>query len=194
MPARPGKALREPPVFRGATGSGTALSDPYLRRASTPTGARPRKPERHRKTLSPGPGQAVARPLRILFACVADAARSPMALGFARSMGGSRVEARSGGVRPAARVEPFIVAVMRDKQVDIGGHVPQPFDDQWIIDQCDVIVTLGCPPDASPSFVGKPLEEWTLPDPRGQSADAVRRMRDDIERRVRAFLAERGIL
>ena len=48
----------------------------------------------------------------------------------------------------------------------------------------DVVITMGCG-DACPVFPGRRYEEWLLPDPAGQSIDAVRPIRDDIEDRVR---------
>lgn len=155
--------------------------------------ARPRKPERLRKA-SAGPGQAVGRPLRILFACVGNAARSQMAHGFAKVMGGSRVEARSGGSRPAGQVAPEAIAVMAEKGIDISGHTSQGFDEEWIRDDCDLVVTMGCGDDACPAFVGKPLVDWDLEDPKGKPIEEFRRIRDDIQRRMRVLLAERGIL
>ena len=136
----------------------------------------------------------MARPLRILFACVGNAARSQMAHGFAKAMGGSRVEARSGGSRPAGHVAPEAIAVMAEKGIDLSGHASQGFDIQWILDACDLVVTMGCGDDACPAFVGKPLVDWDLEDPKGKPIEEFRRVRDDIERRVRTLLAERGIL
>jgi protein-tyrosine-phosphatase len=51
---------------------------------------------------------------------------------------------------------------------------------------------MGCG-DACPFFPGKRYENWELPDPAGQSVDAVRPIRDDIEERVRRLLDELGI-
>jgi protein-tyrosine-phosphatase len=48
---------------------------------------------------------------------------------------------------------------------------------------------MGCG-DACPIFPGKRYEEWALDDPAGKSADAVRPIRDEVERRVRALLDE----
>lgn len=168
------------------------MSDPFLR-PRPPVGLRPRKPSRAGKP-GPGPGQAVGRPLRVLFACVGNAARSQMAQGFAQAMGGSRVEARSGGSRPAGEVAPEAIAVMAEKGIDLSGHRSQGFDEPWIRDECDLVVTMGCGDDACPAFVGKPLEDWALEDPKGKPLEEFRRTRDDIERRVRKLLAECGIL
>lgn len=168
------------------------MSDPFLR-PRPPMGLRPRKPSRAGKP-GPGPGQGVGRPLRILFACVGNAARSQMAHGFAKSMGGSRVEARSGGSRPAGEVAPEAIAVMAEGGIDISGHTSQGFDEPWIRDECDLVVTMGCGDDACPAFIGKPLVDWQLDDPKGKPIEEFRRIRDDIQRRVRILLAERGIL
>ena len=168
------------------------MSDPFLR-PPPPVGLRPRKPSRAGKP-GPGPGQAVGRPLRVLFACVGNSARSQMAHGFAKAMGGSRVEARSGGSRPAGEVAPEAIAVMAEKGIDLSGHRSQGFDELWIRDECDLVVTMGCGDDACPAFLGKPLEDWALEDPKGKPISEFRRTRDDIEARVRKLLAERGIL
>lgn len=190
MPAGPGKGLWGR-VFRSGPRI-HAVSDPYLRpEPKRGGGARP--VGNTRKTLTPGPGQAVARPLRILFACVGNAARSPMAEGFARSIGGSRVQARSGGTEPAGGVAPEAVAVMAEKGIDLSGHVCQGIDGLWLRD-CDLVVTLGLGPGDAAAFAGKPLEAWDVPDPRGKPVEEYRRLRDHLEHRVGLLLAERGIL
>ena len=56
----------------------------------------------------------------------------------------------------------------------------------------DVVVSMGCG-DACPIFPGKRYEEWTLEDPAGQGLEAVRPIRDEIERRVLNLLDELGV-
>ena len=53
----------------------------------------------------------------------------------------------------------------------------------------DVVVTMGCG-DECPFYPGKRYLDWALPDPAGQGVDAVRPIRDEIDRRVRALLRE----
>src|SRR5438874_3414285 len=130
---------------------------------------------------------------RVLFACVGNSARSVMAQGFARHYGGAAVEARSGGSRPLGRLLPEAVLVMREKDVDIGSEPSKGFDELWVRDRCDLVVTMGCGDDACPAFVGKPMVDWDLPDPKGKTLDEFRRVRDEIERRVLALLEERGV-
>ena len=123
-------------------------------------------------------------PPRVLFACVGNSARSQMAEGFGRTMG---LECRSGGSAPLGYVLPEAVAVMREKGIDISRHPSQGFDERWIREECDLVVTMGCGEDACPAFAGKRIVDWELPDPKGKDLAFFRRVRDDIEGRVRAL-------
>ena len=131
--------------------------------------------------------------LRVLFACVGNSARSQMAEGFAVTLGGDGVEARSGGSRPLGHVLPEAIEVMREVGIDIAGHRSQGFDETWIRNEADVVVTMGCGDDACPAFIGKRMVDWALPDPNGRDLDTFRRVRDDIRGRVRALLEAHGI-
>ena len=132
--------------------------------------------------------------LRVLFACVGNSARSVMAQGFARHYGGAAVEARSGGSRPLGHLLPEAVAVMREKGIDVSAEPSKGFDEPWIRDACDLVVTMGCGDDACPAFIGKRMVDWELDDPKGKDLATFRRVRDEIETRVRALLKERGVL
>lgn len=125
---------------------------------------------------------------RVLFACVGNSARSQMAQGFAQAMGAKRVEARSGGSKPLGYVLPEAIEAMREKGIEIGSNVSQGFDEAWVRDHCDLVVTMGCGDDACPAFVGKRMVDWDLPDPKGMDLDGFRAVRDEIERRVRELL------
>jgi arsenate reductase len=131
--------------------------------------------------------------LRVLFACVGNSARSVMAQGFARHYGGAEVEARSGGSKPLGHLLPEAVVAMREKGIDISREPSKGFDEAWIRGSCDLVVTMGCGEDACPAFVGKTMRDWELEDPKGKGLDTFRQVRDEIERRVVALLAEHGI-
>lgn len=130
---------------------------------------------------------------RVLFACVGNSARSQIAHGFAKHYGGTAVEARSGGSKPLGHVLPEAIQVMQEVGIDISHHPSQGFDEAWIRDHCDLVVTMGCGDDACPAFIGKPLVDWALPDPKGRSLQEFRAVRDDIQRRVLGLLRQRGI-
>jgi arsenate reductase (thioredoxin) len=130
----------------------------------------------------------MAKP-RILFACVGNSARSQMAEGFCKHLAGDQVECRSGGSRPLGYVLPDAVAVMRENGIDISKNPSRGFDEPWVRG-CDRIITMGCGDDACPAFLGKRIDDWDLEDPKGKDIAEFRRVRDEIERRVRALLVE----
>jgi protein-tyrosine-phosphatase len=127
----------------------------------------------------------------VLFLCVHNAGRSQMAAGLMRSLAGEQVDVFSGGSDPADGVNQSVVAAMAELGIDISGEIPQPWADE-IIRAADVVVTMGCG-DACPIFPGKKYVDWELADPSGKSIDEVRPIRDELEQRVRALMAELGV-
>ena len=130
--------------------------------------------------------------LRVLFACVGNSGRSIMAEAFAKRLGPGLIEARSGGSRPLGFVLPGAIEVMRERGIEVSAYPSRGFDVEWITNECDLVVTMGCGDDACPAFVGKKMVDWDLEDPKGKDLATFRRVRDEIEVRVRALLAERA--
>ena len=128
----------------------------------------------------------------VLFVCVHNAGRSQMAAALMRHHGAGRVHVRSAGSLPAAEVEPAVVAVIAELGLALSdGDVPaypKPLTDD-VVQAADVVVTMGCG-DACPIYPGKRYLDWDLADPVDRSIDEVRAIRDDIDARVRALLAE----
>jgi protein-tyrosine-phosphatase len=115
----------------------------------------------------------------VLFVCVGNAARSQMAEAFARHHG---LEAESAGTQPAPRVGPRAVEVMHEKGIDLADHTPKLLDMTRLAD-FDRTVTMGCGvAESCPTLHTD--EDWGLDDPLHLTIDAVRAIRDEIERRV----------
>ena len=129
-------------------------------------------------------------PLRpeVLFVCVHNAGRSQMAAALLEHHGQGRVVVRSAGSAPASAVNPAVVEAMAEWGIDLSGAIPTRLTDE-AAQAADVVVTMGCG-DACPVYPGKRYLDWQLADPAGQGVDAVRPIRDEIDRRVRALLAE----
>jgi protein-tyrosine-phosphatase len=127
----------------------------------------------------------------VLFLCAHNAGRSPMALGYFSRLAGENALAWSGGSEPGNEINPSVIEAMGEVGIDITGEFPKPWTDE-IVQAADVVITMGCG-DACPIYPGKRYENWDLPDPAGQSVDAVRPIRDDIEQRVRCLLAELNV-
>jgi arsenate reductase len=127
----------------------------------------------------------------VLFLCTHNAGRSQMAMGFFGHLAGDRAAVFSGGSEPADEVNPAAVAAMAEKGIDITTEQPKRWTDE-MLEAADVVVTMGCG-DTCPILPGRRYEEWAIPDPAGQTLDAVRPIRDQIEQRVRGLLAELGV-
>jgi len=123
----------------------------------------------------------------VVFLCVHNAGRSQMALGWFTHLAGDRAVARSGGSEPAPEVNPIAVAAMAEVGIDIAREHPKAWTDE-VVRAADVVVTMGCG-DTCPLYPGKRYEDWELDDPAGRDLPTVRRIRDEIEARVRALLA-----
>ena len=79
-------------------------------------------------------------PFRILVICTGNRARSQMAHGWLRYLGGERVEVESAGTAPKG-VHPVAVKVMAEVGIDISGQTSDPVDD-YIDDDFDLVVTV----------------------------------------------------
>jgi arsenate reductase len=127
----------------------------------------------------------------VLFVCVHNAGRSQMAAAWLTHLAGDRVEVRSAGSAPGTGVNPAAVEAMAEVGIDISAEVPKMLTID-AVKESDVCVTMGCG-DTCPVFPGKRYLDWQLEDPAGQGVEAVRPIRDDIERRVRGLLQGLGV-
>ncbi len=127
----------------------------------------------------------------VLFVCVHNAGRSQMAAGWLRHLAGDAVEVRSAGSMPGDRINPSAVQAMAEVGIDITDQRPKILTTE-AVEASDVVITMGCG-DTCPIFPGTRYLDWPLDDPAGQGIDAVRPIRDEIERRVRTLLDELGV-
>lgn len=118
----------------------------------------------------------------VLFVCVHNAGRSQMAAGLLTHSAAGRIEVRSAGSEPSDALNPAVVEAMSEIGIDITAEEPKLLTLDTVR-AADVVITMGCG-DACPVFPGKRYEDWQLDDPAGQSLDAVRSIRDHIQRRV----------
>lgn len=124
----------------------------------------------------------------VLFVCVHNAGRSQMAAALLHRRAGGAVHVRSAGSEPSDRLNPAVVAAMAELGVDISKEFPKPLTDESV-QAADIVITMGCG-DACPFYPGKRYLDWDLEDPAGKPLVTVRRIRDEIDGRVRALLRE----
>jgi protein-tyrosine-phosphatase len=140
------------------------------------------------RALAQAEGALVKDVPEVLFVCVHNAGRSQMAAGLVRLRAGERVHVRSAGSDPGEEINPAVVAAMEEIGVDLGEEFPKPLTDEFVR-AANAVITMGCG-DACPVYPGKRYEDWELDDPAGKELDEVRRIRDEIDRRVQRLLAE----
>ena len=134
-----------------------------------------------------------ARPVHLLFLCVANSARSQMAEGIARSLARAGTRISSAGSQPS-QVNPLAIRALEEIGIDLRGHHSKSVD---AIDPADVdfVITL-CAEEVCPVFLGRARRiHWGLPDPAhaGSSEEerlqAFRDVRDELRRRLAVVFA-----
>jgi|SRR5436190_23891375 len=132
---------------------------------------------------------------RVLFLCTGNSARSQMAEGLLRSLGGDRFEVSSAGTI-ASFVRPQAIAVMNELGIDISHHRSKSID-EFVDDHLDFVITVcdhakqHCPTFPRPAK----RAHWSIDDPVGAGSEAeeltaFRRARDELRERIIAFLTK----
>jgi arsenate reductase len=140
------------------------------------------------RALGQAEGTIVKEHPEVLFVCVQNAGRSQMAAGLMNYRAQGKVHVRSAGSDPAEEINPAVVEAMTELGIDLGEEFPKPLTDE-VVRAADAVITMGCG-DACPIYPGKRYLDWDLPDPAGQDLETVRAIRDEIDVRVQALLAE----
>jgi arsenate reductase len=135
-------------------------------------------------------------PLRILFLCVANSARSQMAEGLARVMFGDRAVVASAG-SAATGVNPTATDVLKEQGIDISAHRSKSVAD---VDAAsfNLIITL-CAEEVCPIVPGRVERlHWPLPDPTnapaGETLSRFRAVRDDLRQRLETLGRTRDLV
>jgi protein-tyrosine-phosphatase len=126
----------------------------------------------------------------VLFVCVHNAGRSQMAAALLDHHASGAVCVTPAGSDPADEINAAVRHVMDEIGIDLSHQFPKRLTTD-AVEAADVVITMGCG-DACPLFPGKRYLDWNLQDPAGQTVEAVRPIRDEIDRRVRDLLTELG--
>ena len=124
----------------------------------------------------------------ILFVCVHNAGRRRWRRGWSRSMRRGECACGARARIPSTEINPAAVQAMAEVGVDLSQEFPKPLTDEFVR-EADAVITMGCG-DACPIYPGKRYEDWELEDPAGKDLETVRRIRDEIERRVLTLIDE----
>ena len=126
----------------------------------------------------------------ILFVCVENAGRSQMAEGFFKKYAPDGIKTLSAGTKPSYQLNPMVIEAMKEVGIDISKQKSKELTDEMIRDS-DNVVNMGCmDKNFCPTIWIPKVIEWNLEDPKGKSIEKVREIRDEIEKRVKEFVAE----
>lgn len=127
------------------------------------------------------------------FVCVQNAGRSQMATAFAEREKESRnssVTILTGGTDPADHVHPEVVEIMQEKGIELSNRIPRSIGPNDL-EGVDYVITMGCgAEEVCPVTWSGEARDWDLDDPDGRDLDEVRRIRDEIQRRVQSLFDE----
>lgn len=138
-----------------------------------------------------------ARPVRVLFLCTGNSARSQMAEAWLRHLGGGRFVAASADTHPAAQINPLTVRVMAELGLALDGQYPKTLAEVGALDRAwdYAITTCDQASESCPVFPGDTARiHWGFADPAAaegteeQRLRVFRRVRDEIKRRVQIFV------
>jgi arsenate reductase (thioredoxin) len=138
--------------------------------------------------LGQAEGRIVKEVPEVLFVCVHNAGRSQMAAALLDRAASGQVHVRSAGSTPADEIHENVRTAMEELGLDMSREFPKPLTDD-VVRAADVVITMGCG-DACPIYPGKRYMDWVVEDPAGKDLDEVRRIRDEIDARVRALAGE----
>ena len=127
---------------------------------------------------------------KVLFVCVENAGRSQMAEGFFKKYAPNGFKTRSAGTKPVSQINPIVVQAMKEVGIDISKQKSKELTDEMIRDS-DKVINMGCmDKNFCPTIWLPKVIEWGMDDPKGQSIEKVREIRDEIEQRVKELVAE----
>lgn len=110
-----------------------------------------------------------------------------MAEAFFNTLAGTKAIAFSAGTQPFSEVDPDVVEVMREVGIDMRGKHPRALTPE-MMNQADRVITMGCGVEDMCPATFAPTEDWGLEDPKGQTLEKVRQIRDQIETKVQKLI------
>ena len=146
---------------------------------------------RERLTSLARPMERVEGSWDVVFVSLSGGGRGQLAAGLATALSGGAVSAHAAGSDAGREIDPEVRRALEELGVDLSETYARPVSAE-VLGSTDVIVTMGRSVGAFDLPEGVPHLDWRVGDPSGANEVEVRRVRDDIERRVRALLVELG--
>jgi arsenate reductase len=124
----------------------------------------------------------------VLFVCLGNICRSPMAEALAKAYGSDVINAQSAGLTPALSTSPLTRAVLKEKNIDLGDHLPRALKDVDL-DTVDLIVNMSGRKLTS-AAMKVPVQDWKVQDPIGAPQTVYREVREQLEMAVMRLILQ----
>ena len=126
---------------------------------------------------------------RVLFVCIGNACRSPMAEAIARYDAADVIEPHSAGLRPLGEIEDLTTQTLLRNGYSPTGLTSDPMNQQ-ACDAADIIINMTGHPWEASLWDHEKVEDWIVKDPFGQDTDTYQRVFEGIKRRVNQLAHE----
>ena len=129
------------------------------------------------------------RKTRVLFVCVGNMCRSPMAEGMARAFGSDVIESYSAGTNPTGVLSEDSIEIMKEVKIDISKQRSKGLNEVPIAEM-DIVISMAPRSAAAmvpPGFRGRALD-WHVEDPVGKSLNVFRRVRGELDALVKKLV------
>jgi protein-tyrosine-phosphatase len=122
---------------------------------------------------------------KVLFVCIENAGRSIMAEAFFKKYATKNFQPVSAGTKPAPQINPLVIQAMKEVGIDISLKKPKILSKE-MISKNKKTVNMGCmDKEACPTLFSTNVIDWQIPDPKGQSIEEIRKIRDQIDSKVK---------
>lgn len=118
----------------------------------------------------------------VLFACAENSFRSQIAEAYFNKLAPKEWTAISAGIRPAQKIHPNAIVLMREEGIDISQKKPQLLTPE-LQAKAEVAVIV-CRSAECPVVYARHVEEWNIPDPAKMPLEKARKVRDVIKSKV----------
>jgi len=130
----------------------------------------------------------MSKRVSVLFVCVGNSCRSPIAEAIARHSAADVIDAASAGVSPLGYIAEPTRKVLLERGIRMEGQFSKGINDDAVLHPADLIVNMSGIPGAA-LFPHSQCEDWDVDDPYGEDMETYRRICDDIEARVAELAA-----
>lgn len=124
-----------------------------------------------------------------MFVCVHNSGRSQIAEALFNHLVKGKAIATSAGTKPNLRINPTVIEVMVEVDIDISNQRPKPLTPE-MLENADRVITMGCSVEGVCPTIFIPTEDWELEDPKGKRIEKVRQIRDEIKAKVEELAKE----